>query len=187
MSAKSYGTQSGYLCACGCGRMTRRYGQRICRFVEDHYARSRRGQHAGYIVEDRGYLGSCWIWQGGTQSQGYGRMSVDGKLVPAHRHYYEATKGPVPIGLQLDHLCHEPSCVNPDHLEPVTSTENLRRSTRTILTFDAAVEIKAVINAARAANGGRVPSGLYADLATRFGTRKDTIRAIRKGQTWRDA
>ena len=47
--------------------------------------------------------------------------------MPAHRYAYEELVGPIPEGLQLDHLCRNRSCVNPDHLEPVTCRENLRR------------------------------------------------------------
>ena len=48
-------------------------------------------------------------------------------MVLAHRVYYERHVGPVPEGLELDHLCRNPGCVNPEHLEPVTHAENIRR------------------------------------------------------------
>lgn len=48
--------------------------------------------------------------------------------VRAHRFAYELVKGPIPEGLTLDHLCNVPLCVNPDHLEPVTLSENIRRA-----------------------------------------------------------
>lgn len=64
----------------------------------------------------------CWIWQGRT-NQGYG---VYGGRV-AHREAYKRIIGPIPDGLELDHLCLRPACVNPAHLEPVTRAENARR------------------------------------------------------------
>jgi hypothetical protein len=142
--------------------------------------------HGRYIVEDRGFVSPCWIWQGGTQRQGYGRMRVDGRIVAAHRHYYEETHGPIDHGLTIDHLCRVPSCVNPEHLEPVTLTENLRRGSRTILSRPIVRAIKLRLRCALELNEGRVPDGLYAELAATYATRKGTIRAIRKGQTWRD-
>ncbi len=69
----------------------------------------------------------CWEWTGVTVN-GYGRfLFTTGKTVRAHRFAYELLVGPIPDGLQLDHLCRNRSCVNPVHLEPVTQQENLRR------------------------------------------------------------
>lgn len=69
----------------------------------------------------------CWTWQGGTMPSGYGRMNYKRTHVLAHRVAYELIVGPVPVGLQLDHLCRHRNCVNPAHLEPVTQSVNLRR------------------------------------------------------------
>ena len=69
----------------------------------------------------------CWRWQGWI-NKGYGMASVPGRgNVGVHRLTYELLVGPIPFGLHLDHLCRNPSCVNPAHLEPVTAQENLRR------------------------------------------------------------
>lgn len=65
----------------------------------------------------------CWIWQGAINTSGYG--SAGPRL--AHRASYEEFVGPIPAGLQIDHLCRVTLCVNPDHLEPVTELENKRR------------------------------------------------------------
>lgn len=59
--------------------------------------------------------------------KGYGHMTVNNKQVGAHRVSYRAFKGKIPEGLELDHLCRMPCCVNPDHLEPVTRQENVKR------------------------------------------------------------
>lgn len=68
----------------------------------------------------------CWEWSG-ARSDGYGHIRIRGRLVLAHRLAYEMFVGPVPIGKELDHKCRNTYCVNPDHLEPVTHAENLRR------------------------------------------------------------
>lgn len=72
----------------------------------------------------------CWLWTGAT-SNGYGKAGAGGRAGGtrrAHRIVYESIHGPVPVGLDLDHLCRVRNCVNPAHLEPVTRQENLRRS-----------------------------------------------------------
>lgn len=70
----------------------------------------------------------CWLWTGVLNSHGYGRLRRAGRFVPAHRHFYVMLRGQIPDGLELDHLCRVRHCVNPDHLEPVTRAENLRRA-----------------------------------------------------------
>lgn len=69
----------------------------------------------------------CWIWTGHKNRDGYGRFGVGGIQVQAHRWAYEESNGPIPKGLVIDHLCRVPSCVRPDHLEPVTLAENTTR------------------------------------------------------------
>lgn len=75
----------------------------------------------------------CWEWQGYRLPSGYGTLHIgsrtDGtrKNVRAHRLMYELTYGSIPSDLVIDHLCRNPCCINPEHLEPVTNAENLRR------------------------------------------------------------
>ncbi len=75
----------------------------------------------------------CWLWTASLNKWGYGQLyagSLNGKrLTPfiAHRFSYQLNVGPIPEGLDLDHLCRVRSCVNPDHLEPVTRRENIVR------------------------------------------------------------
>lgn len=77
------------------------------------------------LSQDDGCI--AWI---GTKKYGrtYGLFQLGNTNVRAHRLAFETLRGVVPDGLELDHLCRNPSCVNPDHLEPVTHAENVRRS-----------------------------------------------------------
>lgn len=77
-----------------------------------------------YVKKD---AGGCWLWGGFTEPKGYGRFQVGGAARLAHRISYELHVGPIPDGLVLDHLCRVRNCVNPEHLEPVTSRENTLR------------------------------------------------------------
>lgn len=108
-----------------------------------------------YEVTALGYLTPCWLWNGRIGVQGYGRIKdrrkATGVTEPlAHRFVYEQVVGPIPPGLSLDHRCHNidkacnsgPSCVhrrcvNPDHLEPVSTETNLFRG-RTPASINAA-------------------------------------------------
>jgi hypothetical protein len=68
----------------------------------------------------------CWVWKG-TVHDGYGRMWWKGRLQLVHRIIYELANGPIPEGLECDHLCRNRLCVNPDHIELVTGRENVLR------------------------------------------------------------
>jgi hypothetical protein len=80
-------------------------------------------------VEPGGRLGRCLIWQGCVSSNGYGHISLHGKAVPVHRVAFELWVGPLTCDDTVDHVdaCREPLCINPAHLEAVTSAENTRR------------------------------------------------------------
>lgn len=74
-------------------------------------------------------LGPCWLWRACADRLGYGvfkRGGAGSRL--AHVIAWEMVNGPVPRGLELDHLCRNPPCVNPAHLEPVTHRQNMARS-----------------------------------------------------------
>jgi len=72
--------------------------------------------------------GSCWVWTGAVRGRMYGAFLSNNKQVAAHRFMYEHLVGKIPDGLVLDHLCREPLCVNPAHLDPVSAKENCHRS-----------------------------------------------------------
>lgn len=126
------------ICGCGCGQPTpiamrtttgrgHVKGQPIP-FLFRHEQRTRpidvRARFEQYFTNGDG----CWMWIGGKQNSGYGVFNVPdalgGGVQLAHRFSYELYVGPIPDGLEIDHLCRTRLCVNPAHLEPVTHREN---------------------------------------------------------------
>lgn len=69
----------------------------------------------------------CWLWIGAILPNGYGTIQHEKRTQYAHRVSYMLFKGEIPAGHDLDHLCRNRCCINPDHLEPVTRSVNLRR------------------------------------------------------------
>ena len=67
----------------------------------------------------------CWLWSAGVERNGYGYFWKDGKMRSAHRLSYEHHKGQIPDGLDIGHKWDVKSCVNPDHLEPLTHQQNI--------------------------------------------------------------
>lgn len=73
----------------------------------------------------------CWTWRGYLNEGGYGRFTIMAEPVYAHRFSHEQFVGPIPDGFQVDHLCGNPSCVRPSHLEATPArTNNLRGRSR---------------------------------------------------------
>lgn len=169
------------LCACGCGRpapiakRTRRelghvQGQPM-RYINGHNGVDRnieRQPERPYELRDMDYATPCWHWLRHTTTEGYARLTVDGVRLAGHRIYYERAKGPIPDGFELDHLCRNRACVNPDHLQPVTHAENIRRSPRGKVTSAQLVEIQGA-------------DGTDAAVAERFGLSRSYVNRIRHG------
>jgi len=70
---------------------------------------------------------TCWLWIAGVSSNGYGSFCLNGRTMAAHRIAWELLRGAIPDGLTIDHLCRNRICVNPTHMELVTSKENTLR------------------------------------------------------------
>lgn len=102
----------------------------------------------------------CWEWQGAHGPAGHGRFYYNGRTQPAHQYSYEFHKGPVPQGLELDHLCRNPRCVNPEHLEAVSHKENMHRAPKVVAMMAATQCPKGhpynLLNTYFHPNGGRV-------------------------------
>jgi hypothetical protein len=164
------------LCQCGCGRKTatvqttaRKFGRvkgEPSRYIRGHAAKNR---GAAYEEMDCGFETPCWVWLWTTDPQGYGRLVK----TLAHVLVWERTNGPVPDGLELDHLCRVRACVNPAHLEPVTHAENVRRGRRAKLTVASVRQI-------------RTTPGTAIALAEKFGVSVQTVYSIRQRRSWKD-
>lgn len=90
------------------------------------YDRATKMRFKSNVIVDR--KSGCWLWIGSRHPRGYGRFWARGRNVYTHRYLYPLAKGPIPPGLELDHLCGNKHCCNPNHLEAVTHGENMRRA-----------------------------------------------------------
>lgn len=70
--------------------------------------------------------GGCWVWRANKVWGGYGHIRVGKRMILAHRIAYEFANGDIPDGKQIDHVCHNRSCVNPAHLRVASNKENAR-------------------------------------------------------------
>lgn len=116
----------------------------------------------------------CHVWQLYVESNGYGRVhgrNAAGRKRPlwAHRVEWETVHGPIPEGMQVDHLCRNRRCVNPAHMELVTSAENTRRAAT--LTWEVVREIRASVESHRT-------------VAHRYGVSRSHISRIRSRKKW---
>ena len=148
------------------GALKARYCSRKC------YADSRAKSAQPYQIDAQT---GCWVWQRACQRNGYGKLWRDGKLRLAHRCYFEDANGTIPDGMSLHHTCANRSCVNPDHLEVVTTAGNLRQTVRSQLT---AADVQTI----RALAG----TMMQKDIAARFGVNRHHISNILAGRVWRD-
>lgn len=124
--------------------------------------------HERYEVDENG----CWLWTGRVWgNSGYGSFKRNGRIVSAHRAFYELHVGPIPPGMEIDHLCRVPLCVNPRHMEPVTHAENDRRGAATRLTWQQVEEI-------------RHSTDPQYVLARRYGIAHNHVSQILSGKSW---
>jgi len=73
---------------------------------------------------DKDAPGGCWVWTANRVWGGYGHIRIGARMVLAHRVSYEMSNGKIPDGKQVDHICHNRSCVNPGHLRLASNREN---------------------------------------------------------------
>lgn len=170
-------------CKCGCGEKT------SVATRTRPYLGTVRGEHIDFlpghsrtvpaIVKFRRYtvpqIGGCWTWTGARMTCGYGTLLAEqnGKTVLAHRWSYEHFVGPIPAGYDVDHLCRNRACVNPEHLEPVPHAVNVERGIphRTLKLSSA--ERRTIIEA--------IPyRGYKQELADRFGITPSYVKYIRR-------
>ena len=116
----------------------------------------------------------CHVAQAGVNHQGYPVYKHKGRRHSAARVVWMEQRGPIPDGLQIDHLCRNRACVNLDHLELVTCEENVRRSRVAKLDLATARMI-------------RESSERGIDLARRYGVSQALVSLIRSGKVWRES
>ncbi len=133
----------------------------------------------------------CWLWTAAVNEFGYGWFTLNRtQHTGAHRWSYEYYVGPIPHGLTLDHLCHTNDtscsggvtcqhrrCVNPAHLEPVTTGENQRRGVRATAPQCTNGHDYTVDNTYHRPNGGRGCRRCRADACVRYERRKQATRS----------
>ena len=158
------------LCQCGCGAKT----SPSSRFIQGHGSRLRCETVESVLAQvERDDPVGCWTWPG-YKCFGYGRVMIHGKNHLLHRFIYESLVGPIPNGLVLDHLCRNRACVNPEHLEVVTSGENQRRGIHTKLRADQIPEIKEMAKTMK-----------YGSIARHFGISPSLVGGIVRGERWK--
>lgn len=177
------------LCDCGCGhpaplapRNEKRKGWikgQPIRFIKNHSLGAPRLEwgEALWDVEDRGFQSPCWIWKFAKNNMGYGifRNSTRlGNSTLAHRESFLRSHGCIPDDLTLDHLCGIRNCVRPEHLEPVTHAENVRRGRGARMT----PEIRAEIFELRKAGLTQTA------IATKVGFSRTAVVKLLDGSTW---
>lgn len=132
----------------------------------------------------------CWRWLNSEQGSGYGTFMYHGIKIRSHRLAYLLTKGEIPEGMVIMHLCDNRMCVNPAHLEAGTTRDNVRdmykkgraaykgprgpQNPNVKLTKDVIPDIRA-----RLARGE-----MLNDIAARYGVKRTAIRYIKIGKTW---
>lgn len=117
-----------------------------------------------WTLTDCGFETPCWIWTRVINKGGYAKLGT--RLV--HRIHWIERNGPIPVGHELDHLCKQTACVNPDHVEPVTHAINVRRGRVAKINQETAEKIRAEVGSLRA-------------IGARYGLHHTTVLAIRKG------
>ncbi len=146
------------------------------RFIRGHVGYLKRRETITpdlWVEEDHGFTTPCWIIVGYRHIGGYVKVQLRGRPVLAHRAMYEQEVGPIPLGLHIDHLCRQPACINPAHLEPVTHAENLRRGNSARLTAD---DVRAI----------RAATAPQREIAQRYGITQGHVAGIRARRSWKD-
>lgn len=175
------GTIPNGICHCGCGQPTKRYDHsdsarpwqikgEFTRYLKHHF-----GFPTETTVEgDKG----CWRTNRCLTRAGYAveRNRTTGTTDYIHTKNWVKKHGPVPEGKELDHLCRNRWCVNPDHLEAVEHVENVRRGAGARLTLEV---VKAII-------AERKGGGMAADIAKKYGVKASTVVNLYLGQSWKN-
>ncbi len=140
-----------------------------------------------FITQPGPMFSPCWIWIHSKTRGGYGQLTgskINGgpRMQKSHRVYYEFFDGcKVHDSLTIDHICRNPSCVNPAHLEPVPGRENTRRGIRIKLNERQIREIRRDFIPGTRGKGG---SSNRVELGKKYGVDPATIRSVAIGLSW---
>jgi hypothetical protein len=169
--------REGY-CKCGCGLLTTipKYNDaskgwvagKPLDWLSGHSSRKK----VKYVVDP---ITGCWNWACHLY-EGYGRVFLDGHWYPAHVVTYETKYGPVPNGKELDHLCRNRKCCNPDHVEPVTRLINARRGDKAKLTTETVQAIRKLSAEGKSQR----------EIGTLFDLSHSTVGYVVRGERWGD-
>lgn len=133
----------------------------------------------------------CWLWNGHKNTGGYGHISVNGKLVLAHRHAWTLMNGAIPDGKYCLHHCDTPACVNPDHLYLGTYKDNARdreqRGRGNHYTGEQHGAAKLTREQVDQILSRHSAGERQAALAREFNVNYRTVHAIVRGTTWRNS
>lgn len=168
------------LCQCGCGQRTSLAQNsrpsrgdvkgKPVRYISGHG--NRRYLPTDYIVDEKT---GCWVWPGAASTGGYAHLRINGGVEYVHRWSFRQHKGEIPDGYEIDHLCRNRLCMNPEHLEAVPPVTNVRRSSNTKLTPEQVLEIRELSKSLSAR-----------EIAAQFGVHRITVHDIIHGRTWQD-
>lgn len=169
-------------CWCGCGQIVPnrplaqaqriKTGSSTRRYLHGHSGRGSNRPLMGLPARFWGMVrvnpeSGCWQWTGSKGKKGYGHgygiFNLNRLPQKPHRLTYEALLGPIPPNFELDHLCRNRGCCNPEHLEPVTHAENMARSIRAMQTHCKRGHEFTEANTYRAKNGTRSCRRCHAD------------------------
>lgn len=188
------------LCECGCGGRTsiasqtsRRYGHvqgQPVRFIRGHsggrWALTTTADRIWSLVDAKG-PDDCWPWIETAEEGTYGRLSVGGVVVAAHRVAYELSHGPIPAGQVVRHTCDNRPCCNPAHLVVGSQLDNMRDAVERGRLRRGSQKWNAKLDEAKVREIHRLRAAgmLQADIAARFGVHATTVRHILSGRRWR--
>jgi len=165
-------------CKCGCGEKTNISkinrkdrgwikGKHI-NFIKNHAIKINISDN--YKIDK---ITNCWNWLGYIAKNGYAKIGSKFHTTLAHKYLYEIKYGKVAKNKELDHLCRNRKCVNPDHLEEVSRLENSRRGSKTKINFKIAQEIRKLKNIV-----------YYKDICKKFKIGRTLVYSIWNNQTW---
>lgn len=115
-------SQLGKIKSCGC--LQKEISREVCK---NNFSKEVLEVLENKVMAARGYSSECWEWCG-SKKGGYGVTTRAGRYAAVHRLSYLEYKGDIPPNMEVCHLCHNPSCFNPDHLTLGTHQENMKMS-----------------------------------------------------------